>query len=135
MPLPRVQGYKVPLPPPPPVSIAVVKRSRRKGRGVFATAQGISARCLAAYYPAKLIRDPGSNSGHALTQYFVEVAQDDTLVAVPFSVPPYRPPFRGIPFNGWFVNEGECSLQLLLLAVLLERACCRRGLRSQRTLR
>jgi hypothetical protein len=31
-----------------------------------------------------------------LKAYFVEVEQDDTLVAVPFSEPAYRSPRRGI---------------------------------------
>eukprot|EP01047_Picozoa_sp_COSAG01_P121829 COSAG01_NODE_50640_length_361_cov_3.717557_1_plen_47_part_10 len=47
MPQRRVQGHKIPAPRPPPVSRAVVKRSRRKGRGVFAAAGGISAHHLA----------------------------------------------------------------------------------------
>ena len=120
MPQRRVQGHKIPAPRPPPVSRAVVKRSRRKGRGVFAAAEsaGISAHQLVAYYPAKVIRDPGRNSGHPLQAYFVEVAGDDTLVAVPFSEPAYRPPRRGIPFNGWFVNEGKCRLAYRVAALL-----------------
>jgi hypothetical protein len=120
MPQRRVQGHKIHAPPPPPVSRAVVKRSRGKGRGVFAAAEsaGISAHQLVAYYPAKVIRDPGRNSGHPLQAYFVEVAGDDTLVAVPFSEPAYRPPRRSIPFNGWFVNEGKCRLAYRVAALL-----------------
>ena len=68
MPQRRVQGHKIPVPRPPPVSRAVVKRSRRKGRGVFAAAGGISAHRLACYYPAKVIADPGLNTGHILKQ-------------------------------------------------------------------
>jgi hypothetical protein len=110
MPPRRVQGYQVHVPQPPPVARAVVKRTRRKGRGVFAAGGGISAHHLACYYPAKVIADPGLNTEHILKAYFVEVEQDDTLVAVPFSEPAYRSPRRGIPFNGWFVNEGKCRL-------------------------
>ena len=118
MPQRRVQGHKIPAPRPPPVSRAVVKRSGRKGRGVFAAAGGISAHRLACYYPAKVIADPGLNTGHILKAYFVEVEQDDTLVAVPFSEPAYRSPRRGIPFNGWFVNEGKCRLAYRVAALL-----------------
>jgi hypothetical protein len=53
-----------------------------------------------------------------LQAYFAEVAGDDTLVAVPFSEPAYRPPRRGIPFNGWFVNEGKCRLAYRVAALL-----------------
>eukprot|EP01047_Picozoa_sp_COSAG01_P088369 COSAG01_NODE_20760_length_936_cov_43.408602_1_plen_75_part_10 len=56
---PVCEDIRYPPPAPPPVSRAVVKRSRRKGRGVFAAAGGISAHRLACYYPAKVIADPG----------------------------------------------------------------------------
>ena len=85
---------------------------------MFAAAGGISAHRLACYYPAKVIADPGLNTGHILKAYFVEVEQDDTLVAVPFSEPAYRSPRRGIPFNGWFVNEGKCRLAYRVAALL-----------------
>ena len=85
----------------------MTKRAQGKGLGVFATSRGISVGQLAAYYPCKLIRDPGPSSGHPLEAYFVEVEQDDTLVGRPFSAPAHRQPCRGIPFNGWFVNEGK----------------------------
>ena len=85
MPQRRVQGFKIPAPRPPPVSRAVVKRSRRKGRGVFAAAGGISAHHLACYYPAKVIADPGLNTVvlDRVARYCTGTGTTLSLVVVP----------------------------------------------------
>ena len=89
---------RIPAPRPPPYSKAVVKRTPKKGRGLFAGKRGILARSFVAFYPCQIIHDPGPNSGHPLKAFFVAVEQDDTLVASPFSDPAHRQPVREVPF-------------------------------------
>ena len=90
----------------PPQSRVYVKRTRERGLGLFAKRR-ITKRSRTAYYPVKCIRDPGPDSGDVLEKYFVEVERSRVLIARPFSEPAYQPPLRGVPFIGWFVNEGK----------------------------